>query len=393
MLCCAVLCCAVLQALTIHEASDASGKLWCPLEELLTLTKLTALTKLQPGGQVTSYTPHIVRDPLIEPVVCMPVDLFTGFAPVFASSLPCILDALSIQQKGGAGEVFNRANLSSLASLTTLTRLDLVGHAPGMVRCSLAKFNQLPCGLDPMDPDHNFSAVVGSRWGVVWDVCPPELAEVLRQLKYLSELEMRGLRLAHNRFDFNSDTVFKEGVAVGVTMLPVVEAVASLPCLTSLSFSDVLLGPAAVGIKPAVHLRALQLHECFVDDCCLCGLLLGDFGSRNSLTKLDLSRDMTQYGDLSASPALTDVSLEAIGRGLPVLQWLSLRNHRGVSVEALQQLAEQHEGQLEILHDGYEWMTKRSLDDCVDQPYDGPGYWDEEEDEGEDDWDAYPDDY
>jgi hypothetical protein len=388
------MCCAVLQALVIHEATDASGKLWCPLEELLTLTNLTALTKLQPGGQVTSYTPHIVRDPLIGPVVWMPVDLFTGFAPVFASSLPCILDALSIQQKGGAGEVFDRANLSSLASLTTMTRLDLVGHAPGMVRCSLAKFNQLPCGLDPMDPDHNFSAVVGSRWGVVWDVCPPELAEVLRQLKYLSVLEMRDLRLAHNRFDFNSDTVFKEGVAVGATMLPVVEAVASLPCLTSLSFSNVLLGPAAVGVKSAAHLRALQLHECFVDDVCLCVLLEGGFGSRDSLTKLDLSRDMTQYGDLSASPALTDIILEAIGRGLPVLQWLSVRNHWGVSVEALQTLVQLRDGQLEIVHDGYESVTRGPLDDGIDQPCDHPGFWDEEdEDEEEDDWDAYPDDY
>jgi hypothetical protein len=389
-----VLCCAVLQALTIHEASDASGKLWCPLEELLTLTKLTALTKLQPGGQVTSYTPHIVRDPMIEPVVCMPLDLFTGLAPVFASSLPCMLGALSILQKGAAGESFDRANLQSLAVLTALTRLELAGHAPDLVRCPLAKFNQLPCGIDYMDPDVDTSRVVGSRWGVVWDVCPPELAEVLRQLKCLSVLEMRDLRLMQDRFDFNRDTDFREGVAVGATMLPVVEAVASLPCLTSLAFSNVLLGPAAIGIKPAAHLHSLQLHECFLDDVCLCVLLEGGFGSRNSLTKLALSRSVTQYGDLSASPALTDVILEAIGRGLPVLQWLSVRNHWGVSIEALQQLVQLREGQLEIVHEGYESVTRWPLDDGIDQPYDEPGFWDEdEEDEWEDEGDAYPDDY
>lgn len=265
-----------------------------------------------------------------------------NWAPCLA--LPCTVWALSVQQRASPASILTRAHLPSLAGFSALLDLSLAGHHSHFVRCPLQQLNKLPAewlGMDAVD----LGRARDRRWGRVWGVTPGELAQVLQQLTSLYQLELHTVRLERDG-DCNT-------VAVGEDMVPVVAAAAGLPRLTSLSFVGMLLGPAALALQPAARLCALQLSDCFVDDGTLCDLLHG-FSSRQSLTKLDLGRAMSEYGQVSGSPDFTDKGVSAISAHLPALEFLSLWNCRGVSVRALHRLVLQAERRLHIQHAGYE---------------------------------------
>jgi len=100
--------------------------------------------------------------------------------------------------------------------------------------------------------------------------------------------------------------------------------------VTELCCYNLLIGPAALGLKGASKLHTLELNECHVNDEGLVGMLQG-FASSSRLTSFGVGRQAWQgiseeyHGHVwSSSPTLTQDSLDAIRDNLPHLKWLDV---------------------------------------------------------------------
>jgi len=309
--------------------------------QLLPLTALPALTQL-------SLQPDTDADEGPRAVQVAAWAMGEELAPVLRE-LPVSCTALSVEQAVvQARNGLSHAGIDALSRLTMLTRLHLLG-------CSA------------VDGEHTGMAArdARAREGAVWAITPQQLGDCLRQLQGLVSVQMKDVRLQWHRnaagvggsssagggnragagssggggssagggssVGAGSSAVGPVVVASGVDMLPVVEALAGLPRLTELRCYNVLIGPAASGLKGASNLCALELNECHVNDEGLLGMLRG-FASSSRLKVLQVGRQAwrggyTEYqGHVwSSSPALTQDSLDAIRENLHHLKVLKVK--------------------------------------------------------------------
>jgi hypothetical protein len=304
--------------------------------KMMPLTALSALTQI---SLQTIAEPDPEHEPLDEPDVELSAGaLAQEFAPVLQALRVCCTH-VSVNQEAGSG-VPRAASLcmtgvNALARLTMLTQLQLLG-------CSA------------VDGEHTGMAARDAqiREGIVWPVTPQQLATCLRQLPQLATVTLKSFRLRRQEATAaaaaagaSSTSGAGDGapgiaVAAGADMLPVAEALAGLPCLTTLLCYNILLGAAAQGLRAASKLRELHLRECHVDDKGL-GAMLQGFGSSGTLKTPDVSRQLGQgvteeyQGHVfSRSPCLGEACLDAVVQHLPHLSLLTLTAQPLISLRA-----------------------------------------------------------
>lgn len=337
-----------LKRLTVYEVEDNEGALVCPPHELLALSKVSSLTLLQLG----SPKPHEER---WVPPLRLSAGNMARDVPVLQPPLPHQLQVWALEVKQPqTGPVLGQAGLDGLVRLTGLTWLELQGHAV-VLDCPLHSVGDISLldsvqpvvdwerfvkgspdmGIVHMPTAAELRALAEAKWGRLWDVSPQELAAVLQRLQHLDYLHMANMRLCkeHDRDQF----------AVGADMLPLMEAVAELPCLFYLTCSNMLLGPAITGLQRAMQLEDLILEGCSVDDASVCQLLQ-EFASSDCLRMLKLDR-VAMYTTLaehklSLAPHLTNLSVAAITEKLVALTYLSLAGHDGPTIAAMDRFSD-----------------------------------------------------
>lgn len=243
--------------------------------------------------------------------------------PLFVSHLrvgvPVTTPRQAAEIRLAFGSGVPKAALSTLGSLTSLTRLEL--HQKTARRAAAILTAAAAAGGNG----------VGDG---AWQGTVQQLATALSQLTNLVELELRQV-----------PAVTEEGGvgAVGDDWLPVTEAVAGLPKLEALWVEAMPLGSTVHGLSAAQHLTGLALVNCQVDDGAFAAAV-GRLACGSSLQSLTVAAPVQG----ASGPRLTGKVLPVLVQSLPKLRELRLTGHDFTSADAVQLTQLQQLQQLQV---------------------------------------------